>query len=164
MFKFALEVMPSDDEKQLGHKRLRVYRIIRFPLLSVLSKSSQALFYSPTFDRLVYNTLKKTKIVEFLTCIAANCLQQKEQVRNTRISNHDDGPINVVLWSTVCRRDRPYACMPAWLWLQGTSCQALVHQPTSSVVQVGSLFADVFFWSLLLHSGSLLLYSSIFVC
>ena len=112
----------------------------------------------------LYNTLKKTKIVEFLTCIAANCLQQKEQVRNTRISNHDDGPINVVLWSTVCRRDRPYACMPAWLWLQGTSCQALVHQPTSSVVQVGSLFADVFFWSLLLHSGSLLLYSSIFVC
>ena len=39
IFKFGLEVMPSDDEKQLGHKRLRVYRIIRFPLLSVLSKS-----------------------------------------------------------------------------------------------------------------------------
>ena len=39
MFKFGLEVMPSDDEKQLGLWRLGVYRIIKFPLLSVLSKS-----------------------------------------------------------------------------------------------------------------------------
>jgi hypothetical protein len=39
MFKFGLEVMPSDDEKQLGLWRLGVYRIIKFPLFSVLSKS-----------------------------------------------------------------------------------------------------------------------------
>ena len=39
MFKLGLKVMPSDDENQLGLWRLRVYTIIRFPLLSLLSKS-----------------------------------------------------------------------------------------------------------------------------
>ena len=37
--KLGFEVKPSDDEKQLGHMRLRVYTITGFPFLLLFSKS-----------------------------------------------------------------------------------------------------------------------------